>query len=121
MSTRSYTRQYLQNLRRESRKEWIQSLYLDPIRGINLTGLVTEAAKEGCTSVIIPMIDYVSKNNGVSLYKTPSYMKDPITPDEVISILQEIFPDCKITYDEKWIQTSAYNQELKKGFCIDWS
>jgi hypothetical protein len=121
MST-AYTRQYLQNLKRESRKEWIKSLYFDPIYGLNVTGLVTEAAKEGCASVIIPMVDYASR------YKErhhrqiqPSYTKDTITPEEVISILQEMFPDSKITYEEKWVQISAEKQELKKGICVDWS
>jgi hypothetical protein len=117
----TYTRQYLQNLPRESRKEWIKSMYFDPVRGIHVTGLVTEAAKEGAICVLVPMIDYVSRNKGVSLHKTPSFMKDPITPDEVICVLQESFPDSKITYEENWIQTSADKQELKKRVCIDWS
>jgi hypothetical protein len=117
-----YTRHYLQNLRRESRKEWIQSLYFDPIYGLNVTGLVTEAAKEGCTSVIVPMFDYVSRYKEKNHYqKQPSYTKDSITSQEVISIFQEMFPDCKITYEEKWVQISVEKQELKKGICVDWS
>ncbi len=116
-----YTRHYLQNLRREYRKEWIQSLYFDPIYGINVTGLVTEAAKEGCTSVIVPIVDYVSRYKGVNHPKMPSYTKDPITSQEVISIFQEMFPDCKISYEEKWIQVSNDKQEVKKGICVDWS
>jgi hypothetical protein len=118
----TYTRQYLQNLPRESRKEWIKSIYLDHYHGKNVISHVIEAAKEGSTSVAVPMIDYFSRYK-VSSHeqKLPSWMKNPITSLEVICILQEIFPDSKITYEEEWMQISPNIKEHKQNFRVDWS
>jgi hypothetical protein len=124
MSSSTYTREYLQNLPSETRKQWIKSLYLDHSHGGNVIAKVTEKAKEGETSVTIPLFNSLTPKNFIdcgSNLTRPHWAKNQITPEEVISILQEIFPDSKITYEEKWLQISPDKQELKKGICIDWS
>ena len=45
----------------------------------------------------------------------------PPTQEEIREALLEKFPDCKITYEEKWVSTGPTQQELKKGLVVDWS
>ena len=125
MSSSTYTREYLQNLPNESRRQWVKSLYHDHTYGTNVIASVTMKAKEGETSVTIPLINPFTRKNNISWgpneLMRPNWMKEPITAEEVIAILRESFPDSKINYEEKWVQISADKQELKKGICIDWS
>ena len=43
------------------------------------------------------------------------------TDEEVVAAFQAIFPDCNITYDEKWVETGRDTRVRKAGIVIDWS
>jgi hypothetical protein len=44
-----------------------------------------------------------------------------ITNDDLISAFQRKFPDCYVSYEERWIDINPNNRVLKKGIVIDWS
>ena len=44
-----------------------------------------------------------------------------MSPDELVPLFKEKFPDCKITYEEQWVNTADNTRVLKKGIRIDWS
>jgi hypothetical protein len=44
-----------------------------------------------------------------------------ITNDELVSAFQKKFPECDVSYQEKWVDVTPHNMILKKGIVIDWS
>jgi hypothetical protein len=43
------------------------------------------------------------------------------TNEELIAAIEKKYPDCKVTYEENWVDTNINNRTLKKGIMIDWS
>jgi hypothetical protein len=43
------------------------------------------------------------------------------TNEEIIAAIEKNYPDCKVTYEENWVDTRINNRTLKKGIMIDWS
>jgi len=43
------------------------------------------------------------------------------TDEDVVAAFQTIFPDCKVTYEEQWIETARDMRVRKAGIVIDWS
>jgi len=105
-----YTREYLLNLPAEMRKQYMAQhvgQYVENIVG---------AAKLGKTSYMIP-----ENSNNPRKHHYPEPWRAPPTQEEICEALLEKFPDCKITYVEKWVSTGPTQQELKKGLVVDWS
>ena len=44
-----------------------------------------------------------------------------ITNDDLVSAFQKKFPECDVSYQEKWVDVTPHNMILKKGIVIDWS
>lgn len=44
-----------------------------------------------------------------------------LTKDEIIPVLQRVFPDCRVDYVEDWFETRPDTRVFKKGILVDWS
>ena len=43
------------------------------------------------------------------------------TNEELIAAIEKKYPDCKVSYQETWVDVGISNRTLKKGIVIDWS
>jgi hypothetical protein len=107
----TYNRSYLRALPNRMRKEALERITQ---RYVNQ---IIENAQDGKTSTFINL---ENKPSFVA-YKELRPYESPPTNDEVRETLLEKFPDCTITYEEKWIDISPGKRELKKGLVVDWS
>jgi hypothetical protein len=113
MSSHTFNREYLLNLPTDMRKQHMKQYveqYVHQILG---------AARLGNTSYMISE----NSNQGkpiIAHYQIQPWRAPP-TQEEICEALLEKFPDCKITYVEKWVSTGPTQQELKKGLVVDWS
>lgn len=55
----------------------------------------------------------------------PNHPSNPpiskFTLDEFIATIEARYPDCKVSYQETWVDVGISNRTLKKGIVIDWS
>ena len=113
MNKQSYSAEYLRGLPIEIRKKYLR----DSIE--RFIHVILDVARKGETSVTIPL----QKDNrgGILVSNLGGVMnmeQHPPSPDELREALLEVFPDCTVVYEEKWIQTS---QEKNQGLTVDWS
>jgi len=107
------SRAYLQSLPAQKKREQIEQM-LDHVNTI-----VKNEAISGKTSYL-----YNLKNPQIEHYmKTRVHQPHlPVIDDsDFLPVLQTMFPDCTISYQETWIDITATNKVLTKGFLIDWS
>ena len=71
-----------------------------------------------------PEPNHCGMNNNTNWFRQQlrqNIFTNKFTDEEVIAAFQAIFPDCKVAYEEKWVETGRYTQVLKTGIVIDWS
>ncbi len=107
----SYTREQLRTLPNKMREDFLEQTIQPYLQQ------VLAAAQNGQNSVMLS--DKKRNDLGCISYLHP-WMKTP-TNDEIREALLKKFPDCTITYEEKWVDISAGKRELKKGLTVDWS
>ncbi len=107
MSIRTYSREYLQAIPQERKKQLVDRIIQGFINDIHT------AAAVGMTSY-----RYVRPTAmGVN-----SYPPDPVLTDaELVAGFFERFPGCKVYYEEVWVESGTDTKTLKKGIVIDWS
>lgn len=110
MSSHTFNREYLLNLPADMRKQHMKQYVEQYVQ--NILG----AARLGNTSYMIS-----DNSNNPRGHQYPEPWRAPPTQEEIREALLEKFPDCKITYEEKWVSTGPTQQELKKGLVVDWS
>ncbi len=130
MNSETYSSQYLRSLPVKMRKDFVMQSVSQ------YTQLILGAARNGQTSYLIQENNTPFSGSSVHSFKRHhqieqqrltarsqgrSWEADPITDEEMIGALQLIFPDCKITYQETWVDISPDKKELRKGICVDWS
>jgi hypothetical protein len=115
MSQQKYTREYLINLPIQLRKQHVQQSCQDKIHA------VLHEARSGKTSCMVPIPEAPAPSRGIIMHGQNQWNSTPPTKDEIAELLKEAFPDCKITYEEDWVETSPGKKELKKGIKVDWS
>ncbi len=107
MSVRTYSREYLQAIPQERKKQQVDRIIQGFINDIHT------AAAVGLTSY-----RYVRPTTTVG----KSYPPDPVLTDaEIIAGFYERFPGCKVYYEEVWVESAINTKTLKKGIVIDWS
>ncbi len=107
----SYSRDYLRELPIKMRKQFLEQTiqpYVQQILG---------AAQNGKSSV---MISDQTHKKGAMICNMAPWQKPP-TMEELREALLEKFPDCTITYEEKWVDIAPGRRELKTGITVDWS
>lgn len=105
MIQQNYSRSYLQGLVTEHKTS-----HMDYVINAFAPDLRADAAR-GKTSYIYE----ISKLN-------PSYSTQAaITIDDLIERFHVRFPNCQISYQEKWTDTASSVRVLKKSILIDWS
>jgi hypothetical protein len=118
MSSQKYSREYLTNLPIEMRKQYVEQQCQEKIHAI------LAEARQGKTGTLVSIPEPPAGKRGTVMYSqnqgTP-WCSTPPSKDEMVAFLKETFPDCKITYEEKWIETSPGKKELKKGILVDWT
>ena len=119
MSTNSFSRSYLLGVPNEYRKtEFNQmvSLFIQDL---------LKSASESKTSYFYDMtkMTLIEPNPPSSLaLKTRRLGQSYTIPmDELLPMFQEKFPDCKVTYEEGWMNSTPTQKVLRKGIMIDWS
>jgi hypothetical protein len=112
MSNQTYTREYLLSLPTQARKQYMLQIVEQYVQNI------VAAARSGKTSLMISLAD--NSNKAIAHYIAHPWQVYP-TVEEIRETLLEKFPECKITYEEKWVETAPGKKELKKGLEVDWS
>ena len=108
MSVQTYSRDYLQSIPEKRKQEQIDGI----VNGF-MNNIYTAAAV-GTTSY-----RYVKSDTGIM---ASSYPPPPVlTNEELIAGFEKRFPDCKVFYEEAWVETGPNTQKMKKGIVIDWS
>ncbi len=113
MSSQKYTREYLTNLPIQMRKQAVQQQSSEKIQ------FILSEARNGKTSCIVSIPEAPALGRGINMGN--STFQIPPSKEELIELLVETFPDCKITYEEKWVETSPGRKELKKGIEVNWA
>lgn len=80
------------------------------------TNQVLRSAQEGKTWHLIEL-----NQVGQTINLDTMTVNKILTKDEIIPVLQRIFPDCRIVYIEDWIETRPDTRVFKKGILVDWS
>jgi hypothetical protein len=110
----TYSRSYLQDLP-EKRKQGLMNGLINQFH----QPLVNNAAA-GKTSYMVEDSVWIIHNN--SMVNHPSNPPIPkFTLDEFIAAIEARYPDCKVSYQETWVDVGINNRTLKKGIVIDWS
>jgi hypothetical protein len=124
------TREYLQNLPIQRRKEFIRASceqYLHHIIQTAATGntncliSVSSGNVQGPHRIITKKTQNhlaVGAHLGMNI---TGQITDPPSTEEIIEFLKEKFPDSKISYEEQWQDVAPGRRELKKGILVDWS
>lgn len=130
----TFNRSYLQAMPEKRKHRIIESIFNNTHRQA-----ILETARIGNTSYLFDT--EIHKNSEVAHLRTSSRREifesavaekkaaavaaAEITTADFMNFLQEKFSDCKITYEEQWVETSSnMNQKtsiFKKGIMIDWS
>ena len=104
----SISRNYLQNLPIQRRKEFVHQ------NCEKYTHSIQAHAASGATNCLLTA-DACPTN------KAFTWMKTPPSVEETIEYLKEKFPDSKVSYEEQWHDIGPGRRELKKGILVDWS
>ena len=118
----NYSRTYLQNISNENKKISVNNMisqFIDDLRRI--AGLGQKSYFYNMTNMQFvrnPIInqpgnDIIPNNNNNQTYS--------IHIDELLPLFREKFPDCSISYQEIWSESTPGTRVLKKGILIDWS
>lgn len=118
--TSTYSREQLQGLKAEYRKQQLHS-HIEQ----HISNAVLQAARQGkkeyhWVSPFPKKKNYleVGANLGlVVLNQVDSYF----TNEELVEGLKEKFPGTRIEYQETWVDVRAGVKEQNKGILIDWS
>jgi hypothetical protein len=118
MSYGTYSRDDLRSMPGIKRREYLMQY----VQNQGYVSRILGSAQNGETSLMIEMNDQNQmRGRGIVVHNQQfKWMAQP-TEQEIRETLQVTFPDSKISYEEKWIQTSPGKQELKKGLTVDWS
>ena len=109
MNSQTFSREYLQNIPEQRKQQLVDSIVQGFIHQLQ------NSAAEGKTSYLYEM----SMGKGSFAYSNPT--RPVITDDELVQRFQKKFPDCKVTYEEVWVDSGRDTKTLKKGIQIDWS
>ena len=102
-----FSRAYLKKLHTEQKKNHVDNLVAGIIQNIR------NASSSGKTSYVVDMTDYSAQYgaNRMRPYDRyppmPAYTPLVIPQDELVSLFNEKFPDCSITYKETIVDVSA--------------
>ena len=105
MAQQNYSREYLQNLVTQHK-----TAHIDYLINAFVPDLRADAAR-GKTTYVYEF----SRLN--STYPAQAV----ITIDDLIERFHVRFPNCQISYQEKWSDTTSSLRILKRGILIDWS
>ena len=109
MNTQTFSRSFLQGIPEQRKQEKIDYLINRFVRYLQ------DDAAEGKTSYMY-VYNQIDKNSGLQMMVPLG-----ITDEELVSAFSKRFPDCAVSYQEKWVDVARDNRVLKKGIVIDWS
>jgi disulfide oxidoreductase YuzD len=107
----TFSRAYLQSIP-EQKKQDLLGVIMSQFH-ISLVNI----AAEGKTSYMVEEHVWRNKCRMVVRHPAPPEFKDW----ELIAAIEKKYPDCKVTYEEMWVDVGISNRTLKKGIVIDWS
>jgi hypothetical protein len=114
MNQNVFTRAYLQGLP-EDYKQQIISMQIKPF-----VDMVRGHALGGKTSLMVFESEYLGSPFESEYLGSPQqYPK--LTREDFLAGFKKIFPDCDVSYQERWHETSATTRVQQKGILIDWS
>ena len=119
MSRLIFSRAYLQSLPLERKREEVDTLIRQFAPSIRNT------AREGYTYYLFDMTNMrlvkpIPEHKRVCVLQSPQNTYT-IPNEELVTLFQEKFPDCTVTYQEIWTETETNERTVKKGILIDWS
>ena len=117
-----YSRAYLQGIQEERKKQTIDKMVHEFIHE-----LIALSAR-GETSYRFPVVHQApvihNGTNGAQLQVLSmrhGNVPANISIDDLVAGFQRKFPDCKVSYNESWIEQSPTSRYLNKAIVIDWS
>jgi hypothetical protein len=105
MQQNVFTRAYLQGLPEEYKQQHINiriKPFVDMVRG---------HASGGKNSLMVFESEYLG-----SPQQYPQ-----LTREDFLAAFKKIYPDCDVSYQERWHETSPTTRVQQKGILIDWS
>jgi hypothetical protein len=124
----TYSREYLQAMPEKRKRDMIESYITN-----NITNAIITAAGENKTSYLFQITNeslintsaVKVRNAEANNYLGQYFRGMNVTIEDFILAFQKKFPDCKVAFVEKWIETPISLTEkknvLKSGIEIDWS
>ena len=113
MSSQTFSRSFLQGMPEQRKQQNIDKLIEQFVQDLQ------RAAASGKTSYMYSTARVESYNSAIM---RPNGQEEPvITNDDLISAFQRKFPDCRISYEETWVERDSNTKYLTKGIIIDWS
>jgi len=118
----SYSREYLQGLALENKKNEISlmiSLFIDELKKVAGCGS-TQYLVDFSNVKFDPYGDLLNPQvgGGLSSVRTVLYFK---TLEEMLPFFQEKFPCCFVRTHEEWVNSTPTTRTLKCGILIDWT
>lgn len=124
MAEQIYTREYLCALPVQTRKSLLKRTI------IPFVGQILAAATAGKRSIDLSIFRDSPKRlhrdteEDIKIVNTQEYInigQSLPTVYEICEALGEKFPDCDISYEEKWEEISPEMKQLRKAIVVDWS
>ena len=109
MDSQMFSKAYLRGMPeqyKQNRIDYIISTFIKELK---------HAASQGKTSYMY------NPNNPYRHAMNSNTVEPKITNHDLVSAFQKKFPECKVSYEENWIDVDSHNKVLKKGILIDWS
>lgn len=119
----TYSRKFLQEFPEKKKQSEIDAMILSFIRHLY------KAAEDGETSYFFDMTNMInivpdtSQTVGKRKLQTAitHINQTTMTNVEIVNRFGNAFPDCKVVYNEDWVESNAMTKVLKRGITIDWS
>jgi len=117
--SREFLRGIPAKIQREKVDRIIKSFYHD-LYTVASAGATSYFYNRSLIPDTLPIKTVCSKKSMMTFAQSEIY-ESIMSPDELVPLFKEKFPDCKITYEEQWVNTTDNTRLLKKGIRIDWS
>ena len=106
----TFSRAYLQSVPEEKKQQLFSQIMSQ------FHGSLVNIAATGKTSYMVEEAVWHIYNRQRSNPPPPQFIIE-----ELIAAIEKKYPDCKVTYEEMWMDVGINNRTLKKGIVIDWS
>jgi hypothetical protein len=115
MNNNVFTRNYLQNIPNENKRNEVNNMINQFI------GELLRRAGQGQKSYFYDMTNMqFVRNNQICENIINNNQTYSVPTEEILSMFREKFPDCIVSYQEIWTEGVGGVRSVKRGILIDW-